>query len=213
MKFTKFIPLALALTVAVTPAFAEGEQGTRSLDNLYVIEVPEYFNLTQNSAQTSSGQVTIGNDMSSLTMENTLGAEYNVVNNVVDKKFYIKATAANGTNDTKAFNETGTVIAFANTATGCVPTDTQIKAAADGSSKESNPNAIAFSFSTNQTKTEGLDDISAPTPSNRELVYTIKPGTYTVGFTIGQSATGTSFSSHDAAGQYKAKITITDSAS
>ena len=216
MKFTKFIPLALALTIAVTPAFADPDpaptpQGTRSLDNLYVIDVPEYFNVTQTSATTESGHVTIGTDMSSLTMDNILGAQYRVVNNVPNKKFYIKAEA--GPNKQASFNGEGTVIAFANTATDQIPEDAAIRSAADGGEKANNANAIAFTFTTNQEKTEGAYAISAPAGADRKLTYTVQPGTYNVGFTMAQTATGTSFSSHDAAGQYKAKITITDSAS
>ena len=202
MKFTKFIPLVCALALTV-PAFA----ATNADSNVYDLVVPEYFNITNEAMENTGATVTIGDDMSSLSYSPAYGVTYGVVNNKPGKVFYVKATAV-GANTVKAFNSDCTVIAFANDTVK--PTDAAIEEVLKASpAKASSANAIAFQFTRDAiTPDEGV----APTvtPTAQELVYTAGPGSFHIPFTIGTNAVTNTFSSHDAAGTYKATITITD---
>ena len=222
MKFTKFIPLAaLVLAFTAVPTFA-ATQGTGEATNTYSINVPDYFNVTQVSATTSSGAVTVGTDMATLTWDDTMGVTYKVVNNVPDKKFYLKATCpATGTpkafgaalSDAGANTQATVKLAFANTLSGQTAGAAAVTSAlsADPNPAE-NANVIAVLFTcAPATITNGT--IDSRTMTSQEIVYQIDQGTYQFPYTMGTEAEAGTFSSHDAKGTYQATITITDTAS
>ena len=225
MKFTKFIPVALALTLALSPAFAEGEQGTRSLNDTFIINVPEYFNISRVGVpETSSGAVTVAPDMASLSWANTMGVTYKVVNNKHAKTFYLKATCPVDGNP-KAFSTAfGTPaaepqaantikVAFANTnaTAGEEPTQTEVNdALATTPTKANNKNVFAVTMHLAAvTPTDG-GAVTSRTVNDQEIVYVINEGTYEFGYTFLKTNLANTFSPHDEMGEYKATLTITD---
>jgi hypothetical protein len=223
MKFTKFIPLALMLAIAVSPALAD-PQGNRSLDDTFIIDVPEYFNISrEGTATTSSGTVTVGTDMESLSWTNTMGVTYNVTNNKHRKTFYLKANCpvtgnpkafATAFGDAEALPQAANTIklAFANTSTTTsIPDQTAVNdALAAEPTPATNKNVIAATMTLAAVTPTNGGSVYSRTVTGQEIVYVIDEGSYQFGYTIGKTALGSTFSPHDEMGQYKATLTITD---
>lgn len=213
MKFTKFIPMAMALALAVTPAFAAN---TDTVNTELQITNPEYFNVTELAGAVKSDQgtaeITEVTETGALTLSYTtpMAVTYRVVNNMADKVFYVKATAL-GASQKKAFGGTAVnamKIAFANTAVA--PTDNAIDNVTGASpDPDSNANVIGFTF-TPAAVVVDEGSISAPSLSSQQLSYTAQPGNFRLPFSLGTTAIPETFSSIDQAGIYKAKITVTD---
>lgn len=214
MKFTKFIPVALALTLAAVPTFAAN---TDTVETELQLTNPEYFNITElaGAVKTATGIIAENAETGVLSLSYTtpMSVTYRVVNNMKDKTFYVKAKAQ-GAGECNAFGgaAVGSMkLVFANTASGLVPTDAAIGNAAGASpAVESNANAIAFSFTPGAiVKTQGT--IADPTLNgNTELVYVAQPGTFQLPYTLGTAPVSGTFSSHDGAGIYSATIIVTD---
>jgi len=233
MKFTKFIPAALALALAITPAFATGEQGNRSLSDTFEINVPEYFNISRVSSTLSPTSVTVGTDMASLTWEGSMGVTYKVVNNAHNKTFYLKATSpttgnpkafavAFGTPAAAAAAANTIKVAFCNTEStaGQFPDQTAVNNALGGTgetpvapSPELNKNVFATTMNLAAvTPTDG-GIVASRTVTGQEIVYVIHEGTYQFAYTFANAAEANTFSPHDEMGKYQVVLTITDGTS
>ena len=210
MKFTKFIPTVCAFAFATSMAFAAP---VNQLSAEYTVEVPELFTITQEALTNTVSDVTETDALDSISWTGAMGATYKVVTNKPGKVFYIKATAQ-GATVCKAFNTDVNAIkvAFANSTVP--PTDEAIADVLKASPTAANsPNAFAVDLTLGAI-TADAGVLPAPSMTNQELVYTVtNPGTFHIPFTMATTASGNTFSSHDAAGAYKATITITDVAS
>ena len=216
MKFTKFIPMAMAVAFAVTPAFAAN---TDTVETTLQLTNPEYFNITElpGAVKTATGTIAENAETGVISLSYTtpMSVTYRVVNNMKDKTFYVKAKAQ-GAGECNAFGGTAVnamKLVFANTSSGLVPTDAAIGNAAGASpAVESNANAIAFTFTPGAiVKTQG--SIADPTLNGKtELQYVAQPGTFELPYTLGTAPVSGTFSSHDGAGTYQAVITVTDTA-
>lgn len=209
MKFTKFIPLVCAFALATSGAFA-ATSNTES--ETYEITVPELFNITvEEEAVTEPETVTLGEDLTSLTWTGTMGVTYRVATNDPTKVFYVKATTAAG--NFKAFNTdvSNMKIVFSNSTPSVAVTQADVTSALAGTSAATNKNCFATTFSRGAHGLVAGTALPAPVITANELVYTAAgSGTWTLPFTIGNSALENTFSPADEAGTYTATITITD---
>lgn len=211
MKFTKFIPAALALTLATGTAMAADITPVNSIPEDYTINVPPVFTIAE---EAYSGTVTapkINDTFDTLSWTGTMGATYKVSSNMPNKVFYIKATCVGSGGNVKAFNNNVSEIkvAFANVANAPAPAAvTDVLAASPTATNSANAFAVDFTLGA-VTTDQGV--LSSPTMTNQELVYTITtPGTFHIPFTFATQSVANTFSSLDQAGDYKATITITD---
>ena len=214
MKFTKFIPAALALTLATGTALAADISPVNTLYADYTIEVPEIFTIEQEALVNTVSAVKINDTFDTLSWTGTMGATYKVSSNMPNKTFYIKATCVGAGGATKAFNTdvNDIKVAFANVASApAAAAITDVLAASPDATKSANAFAVAFTRDTVVTD-EGV--LSTPTMTNQELVYQITtPGTFHIPFHFATESVANTFTSLDQAGNYKATITITDTPS
>lgn len=214
MKFTKFIPAVLALTLATGTAMAAEITPVNTLYADYTITVPEVFTIEQEALTNTVSAVKIDDTFDRLSWTGTMGATYKVSSNMPNKVFYIKATCTGSGGDVKAFNTDVNAIkvAFANVANAPAPAAvTDVLAAAPNANNSANAFAVEF---TRDAVVTDAGVLSTPSMTNNELVYTITtPGTFHIPFHFATESVANTFSSLDQAGDYKAKITITDVAS
>ena len=217
MKFTKFIPVALALTLAV-PAFA-APVATQS-DTLQFTLSP-FFNITKNSPKVYTGAVTVDDAYTTLTVSTPMTFGYHVItNNRSDAvKLTAKAESTSGTQvDALGGTASNPVIVFTNTTMPAAekPSKAQVQAAAAlDDDKSATPNAIAFNVTPvckMVDDTGALADPSAtmllPAADGANIKYTFNNGEYNFDYTI-STADNTTFSTYDTEGTYKAYITMT----
>jgi len=214
MKFTKFIPMALALTLATGSVFATEITPVNSLTADYTITVPEIFTIEQEALTNTVTDVQVNDAFNTLSWTGTMGATYKVSSNIANKVFYIKATALSSGGNVKAFNSNQSAmrVAFANIA--AAPTSAAITdVLAESPVATNSANAFSVDFTLGAVVTdEGV--LSGPTLTSQELVYTIStPGTFHIPFTMATQSHAGTFSSLDKSGAYKATITITDTPS
>jgi hypothetical protein len=210
MKFTKFIPAALALTLATGVASATEITPVNTLYADYTITVPEIFTIEQEALTNTVSAVKIDDTFDRLSWTGTMGATYKVASNMPNKVFYIKATCVGSGGAVKAFNTdvNDIKVAFANVANAPAPAAISDVLAASPTGASANAFAVAFTRDA-VTTDEGV--LSTPTMTNQELVYTITtPGTFHIPFHFATESVANTFTSLDQAGDYKATITITD---
>lgn len=214
MKFTKFIPVALALAFVTVPAFADPV--TKS--NNYDVTVPSYFNITERTGAVKTATGVIAEDGSgniSMTYTTPMTVTYRVVNNNADKVFYIKGSAT-GESAVNAFSGTpGSLkVAFANTTAGALPTNDAIANAIGEAAEASNANCFALTAAVTKSIIIGEASVLPdPAMESNKVKFTGQPGTYDVTLTFGTAALADTFSSRDQQGLYRAVVTITDAAS
>ena len=214
MKFTKFIPAVLALSLATGAAFATDITPVPTLTADYTIEVPEVFTIEQEALSNTVSAVKINDTFNTLSWTGTMGATYKVSSNIPNKVFYIKATCVGSGGAVPAFNTdvNNIKVAFANVASAPDPAAvTDALAASPTATSNANVFAVAF---TKDAVVVDAGVLSAPTMTSQELVYTITtPGTFHIPFHFDTQSVANTFSSLDRAGNYKATVTITDVAS
>ena len=222
MKFTKFIPLALALVLTV-PAFADpASSQTDDLD----FTISPFFNITKNTGKNYTGTVSVDDAYTTLTMTGTpMSFGYHVISNknntgggkdAVDLKITALSqggTQANALGGTPA----APVIVFSNnTATGTyLPTAAEINNALTGSATKSDtPNCIAFTLSPTVAKVANTGiTATAPDPGEglvtkgdfKVIHYTFDNGEYNFDYVV-DSVNNDTFSTYDTNGLYKATI-------
>jgi len=218
MKFTKFIPVALALALAVPAAFS-APVATQS-DTLQFTLSP-FFNITKNAPKVYTGAVTVDDAYTTLTVATPMTFGYHVItNNRSDAvKMTAKAESTSGTQvDALGGTADNPVIVFTNTTMPAAekPSKAQVQAAAAlNSDKSATPNAIAFNVTPvckMVDDTGALADPAAtmllPAADGANIKYTFNNGEYNFDYTI-STADSTTFSTYDTEGTYKAFITMT----
>ena len=215
MKFAKFIPVALALTLAC-PAFASPATQAQSDQS---ITVPTFFNISVSSTHESTG-ATFNDTYTTITLGDALDATFHVITNVPTDKVYLTAYAKeNGVATTKALggasDATSLKIVFTNdSVTNGSPTGA-IADCLGTPSIENNADAIAFVLTPTVTNDADSGMSAAPTGAlaSNVVTYTFtKAGEVDFKYVMGTSAIGNTFSTHDTAGTYKATLKMSHSA-
>lgn len=208
-KFTKILPVALALMIMSPAAFADP---TGSATSEMQITVPEFINITKVS-EVNETEATFNDDYTTITLMPALSATFKVINNEPDKSVYLDGTATASDGDAKVLygDKDAMKLVFVNN--DRKPTLAQIQNITSGSAAYAdNPNAIAFAITASENfapdSSSGATD-AVISFENNCAKYVISNGIYNPVYTIATSAEAQTFSTHDTNGLYKATLTLT----
>ena len=214
MKFTKFIPIALALTL-VSPAFAANtvDQSVQSdpLNETMQFTIADYFDMQKANETLTSENVTISGDYANLTLATQLKFGFDVTTNTnATSKIELSAKA----NGFEALGGTSSapILAFYNTnASGDRSvTATEVAAALAGTGGPSSKNVIAFGVEPAivDVADTGASHDTAALASNK-IVYTLRNGKYQFYYSVNNAAEQATFDTNDQAGIYQTTVTLT----
>jgi len=222
MKKLKFLPLALALLLAVPVSYAaDSESNTAHCD--FDLTVQPYLNIVASPTESSATSTEISGDYSLLTLTGAPSTKFTVINNTNNQKLYLvaKTTVNDGTAD--ALNVTvdgegkGSYrIAFANQdASACVAHKPTLAGVADALAaspvSDNNPNVIAFDLGVNVATSHGGALTTTAFKGGKQAEYTLTSGKYEITCTVGSESKTNTFSPQDEHGQYLTILTLQDS--
>lgn len=215
MKFTKFIPVALALTM-VAPAFAAEDAAKLSEQSLMSITVPHYVYISKED-ETASVNATFNSTYDEIYLSDNLNVKFKVLTNKASNDTVqftatcnaggVQVTALGGTKDAM-------ILAFTKN-DGSATAAAVTNALGDGSAKGSNPNTIAFAMTPTPGKdaSSGATDVTVYSMDAGVVTYTMPTaGVYTWNYEVGDEAKANTFSTHDTYGTYQATLTMTHAA-
>ncbi len=216
MKFTKFIPVALALTLAA-PAFAAASTSAVSEQQ---IDVPEFINITKKAGAVETASATFSDTYDAITLDAALSATFNVITNVPTDKVYLTATAKEDGGAVKslggAADASSLKIVFTNDdVTNGSPSGAITNALGNSPVLATNADAIAFVLTPVVTNDADSGMTAAPTGALASNVVTYsftKAGKCDFAYTMGTTAIANTFDTHDTAGTYKATLSMTHAA-
>ena len=217
MKFTKFIPVALMLALAI-PAYAEDPAPVAS-DNAQsemIITVPEFINITKLDGAVETATASFDATYENITLSQAMNATFRVVTNKPGDKVYLRGEAveAGSTLQTAlgGVDEEHLKLVFTRDGSGAAGANSgAIENALGSATKVGNKNAIAFDV----TPTLTPDASSGAVTPGASLVdnvvtYTMsQAGNCDFQYTLGTTQVANTFSTHDQAGTYKATLKMT----
>ena len=213
MKFTKFIPLVLALALTC-PAFAAASDSATSEQT---ITVSPFINITKKPGAVETATATFDDAYSNITIT-PLSVTFNVITNDPTDKVYLTATALENSAQVKCLGGAADSlkIVFTNTsvATGS-PTGAIENALSISPVLATNKDAIAFTFTPTLTPSAESGMAAAPTPALASNVVTYSfsdAGSCDFAYTSGTTQVANTFDTHDTAGTYKATLSMTHAA-
>lgn len=209
MKFTKFLPLTVAVMMMATPAFANDGQSSATAN--FDLDIPTYVNIVKDEASNETSVATIGSNYTTLTFDNALVAKFNVVTNAANTHIQLTGTAnETGGEKTALYGDDASAMKLVFTQ-DTVPANT-IQNVISGTSSN---NAIAFTvnFTGGHSGAATADPtgVVAAVGENgaKKVDYTIDNGQYSFTYTVtGEDIADGSFDTNDTAGHYKAKLTL-----
>lgn len=212
MKITKFLPLALALTLAV-PAFAAEGDGSSATSELQ-ITVPQFIYIKNNADEVLSTNATFNTAYSTISLNDKMSASFNVITNNPDQKVKLTATAlAGGAQVNALYGDADALnLVFTNIGTGtrAASGDAVTDILKGATAAKNNPNAIAFSLTPSVTAVD--DTGAAAAKANKKdssgVEYEITNGEYNFKYEVGQAGLANTFSTHDTDGTYQATLTL-----
>lgn len=210
MKFTKFIPLALALALTV-PAYADPSDSAVSNQE---ITLSSFINITKMADPVETTTSSYDDTYTTLTLAKNLNVGFHVITNVPTDVVYLKATAKEAGAQVKCLGGTAPAlkIVFTNDSVASGSPDGAIANALGAeATKAGNADAIAFALTSTVTNSTESGMSAAPTPSweSGVLKYTFsKAGVCDFVYNMAKTAEANTFSTHDTAGTYKAYITM-----
>lgn len=211
-KFTKFLPVLLALMLAC-PVFADAKNNAQSTMTL---TVPPFINITKDDNCIETANATFNDTYTTINLDNAMSGLYTVITNKPGDKVKISATAlADGTETPALFgtDDKNLKLVLTNIGTG----KNQAKATAISNCKTGpaiadNANAICFSITPTVTP-DVASGAKAPLTAvmgddGYGVTYTIDNGKYGFSYVLAQTAEANTFSTHDTNGTYKATLTL-----
>ena len=216
MKFTKFIPVALALTMAI-PAFAEPVASKLSDFSEMTITVPNFVYIEKADGAVETATASFDKTYSNITLSQAMNATFTVVTNKASADTVtFTGTCIENNAEVNALGGTIDAMKLVFSKEGTETPAGSVAAALAGSDATASKNAIAFALTPTLTiqSDSGATAVSEKSLTNAGLAtYTLPTaGKYNFLYTLGTTQEGASFSTHDTAGTYKAKITMTHAA-
>lgn len=218
MKFTKFIPVALALALAA-PAFATNNYDVAPsagpVSETMDFTIGPYFNMKEAQAPNvvyHSNDVTISSDYSNLSLDTQLKFGFDVTTNTatadyVDLTAYAKDAEMNALGGTSA----NPVLAFYNYTQAASVAASNVTAAIAGTGGTASKNAIAFPVNVSgvQPVANSGGTITTGDMTDGKIRYTLTNGRYQFYYTVSQTPNQTTFDTNDQEGTYKATVVLT----
>lgn len=237
-KFTKFLPVALALSLTISSVNAAGvtptDNQTTSGEVNYSLVLQDYVRITNESSNTTAtGQYDANYAGMSLT-GNVLTANFQVITN--DPRTVIlsaPSSAATGPSALYGYDPSNHSfhLVFVNTSVGDVDatsvTNITSKSAGNSAPKDS-PNAFAVKFEKVKVDTthnlgdttetlaitgvQGTNSGEGASGSSGDITFTIQNGVSTLNFAANTRIMQDTFNTRDREGTYQAKLILTDGA-
>lgn len=210
-KFTKFLPIAMALML-ISPAFAATSESAQSTMTL---TVPEFINITKGSC-VETATASFNDEYTTINLDNAMSGVYTVITNKPGDKVKISATAlADGSETPALFGSDADNLKLVLTNIGSGKHAAKASAITNcktGAAIDQNANAICFKLTPVITP-DATSGAKAPLSSTMGdddygVTYTIDNGKYNFTYTLGQTAESKTFSTHDTDGTYKATLTL-----
>ena len=215
-KITKILPLMLALAF-FAPAFAVGESNEAS--STFSLTLPDYLKIAKTSGGNETATVTFSDNYAGATFTNPLTAEFTVISNLPTRDVYLQASCpvsgGEGANTNALYSTTAaddtTVLHLVFTNSNRLPDSTAVSNIAN-SDKSKSADAISLQLiaatpTHDNFPTGGVSSVWNET--KKQVVYTIKNGKSTIGYSTATQVDSTSFSTHDTKGLYQATLTMT----
>ena len=213
-KITKFLPLMLALMFCA-PAFAVGESNEAT--STFNLTLPDYLKIAKTAGGTETASVTYADNYSSATMTTPLTAEFTIISNLPTREVYLQASCPVSGGEGAKTNALYSTADSLDSLYLVFTNSTHLPDAAaitniTNSDKSKSADAIAFQLT---STTESHDNFptggvtSAWSAEKKQVVYTIKNGTTTLGYETATQVVPASFSTHDTKGTYQATLTMT----
>jgi len=211
MKFTKFIPVALALTLAC-PAFAAASDSATSEQQ---ITVPTFINITKKAGAVESTSATFDDTYEHITLDDALTVTFNVITNVPTDKVYLTAYAKEASAQVKCLGGASAdalKIVFTNDSVATGAPSGAISNCLGSPVLATNADAIAFELTPVITAIAESGMSAPPTGAiaSNVVTYTFsKAGSCDFQYTSDTGAVANTFDTHDTAGTYKATLQMT----
>lgn len=210
MKFTKFLPLTVAVMMMATPAFANDGSGTATAN--FDLNIPTYVNIVKDPSSNENATATISNNYTTLQFDKDLVAKFNVVTNAPSTHIQLtgKSTETGGEKTALYGTDAANMkLVFAQETAAAGTIQNTI------TNGENSPNAIAFNLGfvgthSGAATADPVGVTDAVGEGGAKLInYTIDNGEYTFTYTVtGAGIADNSFDTKDTAGHYKAKLTL-----
>lgn len=211
-KFTKFLPIAMALML-ISPAFAATSNNAQSTMTL---TVPPFINITKNADSKETATASFDDTYTTINLDQAMSGLYTVITNKPGDKVKISATAlADGTETPALFGSDADNLKLVLTNIGTGKNAAKASAITNcktGAAFDQNANAICFKLTPVITPdaTSGAKAPLSTTMGDDDfgVTYVIDNGKYDFSYTLGQTAEAKTFSTHDTNGTYKATLTL-----
>ena len=211
MKFTKFIPLALAAMLSLPVSAAATDTATQVMQ----LTFPDFINITGDGTQLTSG-VTFNDDYTTINVTTALNAGFKVVSNYHSSTLTLTAAAPQSADALPAmYSIDGTSkLGFVFTNVSQPPANTSVSNITGGSAtKTGNPNAIAYAFNAGSAYTpdSGASGTITPAYSANAVTYKIGNGIFNFDYDMADTTTpiANTFSTLDESGTYQCTLTLT----
>ena len=214
-KITKFLPIALALSLSIGCVQASTIDGTDESTSAvlnYQLELNDYIQVTATELNTMTSEGTFDANYANLELTSPMAGGFKVISNKESR--VLKLTASNTTTAAGmgVFADNKFNLVFTNEdATGGTTTGAVENITGGSPQVDLNPNAIAFEVTVTPGHTGGPTESPLTAAWVTDHVeYTMKNGVATIDFQLNDKAEAGTFSTHDTQGTYKATLTLTD---
>ena len=217
MKFTKILPIALALTLCTSAGvYAAGGADAQSQDTaVYTLNLADYLRIATETEPNAS-DVSYGTEYSSATIDTAMTGVFKVISNNRTQDFYLLGTCQTSGGTTKClYGADGNCknLKMVFTKIDVPPAETAVTNITGGSpTTGGNPDAIAFPLTITPNREDGPDESLSATWDTDKIKYTMNNGIETFTCTVSGSNEAQTFSTHDTDGQYQATLTMTETA-
>ena len=216
-KFTKILPvaLALALSVGCVNAAIDGtDEETEAVLN-YQLTLNDYIKITPKTTTTLETSGAFDEDYKNLQLTGTMESGFKIISNAESRVLTLKASNSTTAAGMYGFDKGNFYLVFTNsTATTEQPTAADVQNITTGGNTlaiDKNKNAIAFKVTATATHTGGPTTTPfTPSWDTDHIKYTMKNGTVDITYVVNSKAEDKTFSTHDTQGTYIARLTLTD---
>lgn len=208
-KFSKLLPLVMALALATTGAMAVTEDTNATGNADYELTLNEFFDI-EVTAPVAAAVVEYGSNYTSATMDRSLVGSFQVISNKTSEDIYLYGKCATDGDDAPALygSKDALKLVFTNQSAGEKATNAAVENIRGGSAATmQNANAIAFPVVITSTHEEGpTNAFIADEFDGKNMHYTIENGKAVITCTVGTVAEPQTFSTRDTNGTYKATL-------
>lgn len=218
MKFTKILPIALALTLCTSAGVyaAGGADAQSSSQAVYELTLQDYLRIATETNPSPSA-VTYGTEYSNANIDSALVGVFKVISNNRSQEFYLEGTCPTADSGTTKclYGADGDCknLKMVFTKTDEPPAATAVTNITGGSpTTGENPDAIGFKLTIEPNRLDGPDEDLQATWDSDKVKYTMNNGIETFTCTVSGMNEANTFSTHDTDGTYQATLTMTETA-